>query len=211
MKRTIFSVAIVMALLGIISCDKLTNSKDTLQAKKEFDFQTLSKPNEFKEYYDGILSKAGENAKVMDEVEFVIARPSVEGPIKLEGQPDNLYMHIIYQDPADKKKIEQVEYHNSLGWQEPQQKEIMVVGLNKEKYRLEDDLFDFTQISVDLLNKVIADSMAKYKDEAKYEYQYVNKLVINEENIIVSIHGKLKGSGEENTKKYVADLKGNSR
>lgn len=208
MKRIVtLAVAIATTLVGVTSCDKLKNATGT----KEIDFQTLSKPEEFKEYYDNILSKAGENAKVMDEVEFVITRPSVEGMVKLEGQPDNFYMHIIYQDPADKKRIEQVEYHNSLGWQEPQKKEIEVRGLNKESYKLEDDLFDFTQISADLLNKVIADAMAKYKDEAKYEYQYVNNIVINEEEIKVSIHGKLKGNGEEKTETYFTDLKGNPR
>lgn len=107
--------------------------------------------------------------------------------------------------------MEEVDYFGNItGWQSPQKKEIEILVGNAEDYRLEDDLFDFTQVSFDILNKVIADALAKYKDEAKYENQYVKHLYINEKEIEVVIYGKIKANGVEKSEYYRTDLKGNA-
>lgn len=185
----------------------LTTSCDGVVQSKEIDYQVLSKPNDFKVWYDEVLKKAGDNAKVMDEVDFSIRRPSEDG----RKDKDYIMINVVYQDPADKRRVEEVDYFGNItGWQSPQKKEIEILVGNAEDYRLEDDLFDFTQVSFDILNKVIADALAKYKDEAKYENQYVKHLYINEKEIEVVIYGKIKANGVEKSEYYRTDLKGNA-
>lgn len=217
MKRVvILAVALATTLVGVTSCDKMKNAAEAVstaaEGGAEIDYQFLSKPEEVKKWYDDILAKAGDNAKVMNEVKMLLYRPSVEGTIKREGEKDYLFAEVVYQDPADKRKVEVIKYHGNLtGWKEPEKMEIQVHGPGAEDFRLENELFDFNQIKPELISKVISDALAKYRDDAKYEYQYVKNLIINIEGIKVDIHGEIKANGVEKTEYYKTDLQGNAR
>lgn len=217
MKRVvILAVALATTLAGVTSCDKVKNAAEAVQTATEggaeVDYQMLSKPEDFKKWYDEVITRAGDNAKVMDEVEFSISRPSLEGSIKREGEKDYLVVDIVYQDPADKRRVEEINYFgHTSGWQTPEKKEIQVTGLGAEDFRLEDELFDFSQVKFETVNKVIADALAKYKDDAKYEYQYVKYVDIKKEGISVTVHGKIKANGVEKSEYYKTDLQGNPK
>lgn len=215
MKRVvILAVALATTLVGVTSCDKIKDAADTVstvaQGGAEVDYQMLTNKEESKKWFDEVLAKAGENAKVMDEVSFSIDRPSLEGSIKREGAKDYLAVYITYQDPEDKRRVERITYFgHTSGWQPAEKMEIDVSGSDAENFKLEDYLFDFNQVSFDLFHKVITDAFTKYKDEAKYEYQYVKHIDINKDGFKVTIHGKLKSNGVEKSEYYNTDLKGN--
>lgn len=215
-KVFILGVAFATVLGAVISCDKVKEAASAVQTAaeggKEIDYQFLSKPEEVKKWLDEVRAKAGEHAKVMDEVKFYINRPALEGTIKREGEKDFLYVDIVYQDPEDKRRVEEINYFgNTSGWTQPEKKEINVVGIGAENFRLEDELFDFNQVTDETINKVLQDAWAKYKDEAKYEYQYIKGLKIDIEGIEATIHGKLKANGVEKTEYYKTDFQGNSK
>lgn len=204
--KKIFILGVVLATaLGMV-----TSCNEVKKTVTEVDYQVLSKPDEVKKWLDEIKAKAGENAKVMDEVKIYIDRPAVEGFVKKEGEKDEMHIVIVYQDPADKRRVEQIDYSSKYGWDRPEKKEIQVMGIGAENFKLEDQLFDFNQVSYQTINKVIQDAQAKHKDEAKYEYQYVRDVTITIEGIEVMIHGKLKANGVEKSEKYKANLQGNS-
>lgn len=205
MKRILFSAIMLIALLsGVTSCDGVTKSISGL------DYQFLSKPEEVNKWLDEVKAKAGENAKVMDEIDFNIYRPSVEGRNRSKER-DHLFLTVIYQDPADKRRVEEISYQGNLsGWRRPEKKEIQVIGIGAENFRLEDELFDFNQLSYETINKVIQDALTKHKDEAKYEYQYVKGLEIKKDEIEVQIFGKIQANGVEKSELYRADFQGNS-
>ena len=99
----------------------------------EFDYQFLSKPEETIKWYDEIVKRAGENAKVMDKISFTISRPSLEGMIKREGEKDYLHLTIVYQDTTDKRKVQEIAFHGSSGgWNQPETKDIRVFGPGSE-------------------------------------------------------------------------------
>lgn len=215
-KVFILGVAVATVLGTVASCDKVKEAANAVQTAAEgvaeIDYQFLSKPEEVNKWLDDVRAKAGEHTKVMDEVKFHINRPALEGTIKREGEKDYLYASIVYQDPEDKRRVEEINYHGNVsGWTQPEKKEINVVGIGAEDFRLEDELFDFTKVSNETVNKVIQDALAKYKDDAKYEYQYVTSLKINEDGIEVGIFGKIQTNGVEKTEYYRADLQGNSK
>ena len=88
--------------------------------------------------------------------------------------------------------------------------EIDVIGVNAEEFRLEDELFDFkNEITLETLQKVIDDAWKKYKDDEKFEYQYVYTIAIKKNLIDVSVKGKLKSNGQEKFGYYKTDFKGN--
>ncbi len=212
----------VLLFLGVIctvvSCDKAkqavekaTEAASAVSGKEKIDYQVLSNEAESKKWYDAIVEKIGANAKVCNEVRFSVSRPSMEGMIRREGQPDNLMITANYQDPADKRRIEEISYYSEMGWRGPEKKEIRVIGGNAENFKLEDKLFDFSEVTYDIFKKVSADAMAKYKDDAKYEYQYISSLDINKKEINVTVKGKLKSNAQEKSETYHADLKGNPK
>ena len=158
------------------------------------------------------MGKLGENAKVTDEVRFHISRPSVEGMIKRKDDPDNLMISIVYQDNVDKRRVQEINYHsNHNGWEAPETKEINVIGPNADKFRLEDELFDFKEVTLETLKKAIDDAWNKHKDDEAFEYQYVNDITIKQNEIEVSIKGKLKSNAQEKSNYYKTDFKGNAR
>lgn len=210
-KAIILGVALATVLGTVTSCDKvkeITNASANMKGV-DIDYQMLSKPEEVNKWLGEVKTRAGENAKVMDEIEIYVTRPALEGSIKREGEKDQLNVRIIYQDPVDKRRVEQIDYSNEFGWDKPEKKEIQVMGVGAEEFRLEDELFDFNKISFQTINKVVQDAFAEHKDEEKYEYQYVKQIKITIEGIYVRIHGKLKANGVEKGESYKTDLQGN--
>lgn len=217
MKKLIFCIAATAAMtLTFTSCDKVKESvsaaKEATAGPTEIDYQFLSNPTEVKKWYDEVVQKAGSNTKVMDEVRLSISRPSKEGMIKREGEKDYLVVSVVYQDDTDKRMVQEINYFGHVsGWKPAERKEIQVMGIGAEDFKLEDELFDFGQVSLDTVNKVLAAAMAKYKDDAKYEYQYISGVTIKKDGFDVSVKGKLKSNAQEKNEYYRTDLQGNPK
>ena len=222
-KKFIAAGVLAASLLGLQSCDKakekaqeaVSTAQETAKAASEeesIDYKLFSDPAQTQKWYDAVVEKLGENAKVTDEVRFHISRPSVEGMIKRKDDPDNLMISIVYQDNVDKRRVQEINYHsNNNGWEAPETKEINVIGPNADKFRLEDELFDFKEVTLETLKKVIDDAWKKHKDNEAFEYQYVNDITIKQNEIEVSIKGKLKSNAQEKSNYYKTDFKGNAR
>ena len=215
-KKFIAASILAASLLGLQSCNK---AKEAVNAAKEaaneasgkekIDYKLFSDPAQTKKWYDAVVEKLGENAKVTDEVRFTVTKNSYK-VVKTDDGSDDLSLSIVYQDNVDKRRVQQINYSSSFGWREPQTMEIDVIGGNPEDFRLEDELFDFkNEITLETLQKVIDDAWKKYKDDEKFEYQYVYTIVIKKNLIDVSIKGKLKSNGQEKFGYYKTDFKGN--
>ena len=215
-KKFIAAGILAASLLGLQSCNK---AKEAVNAAKEaaneasgkekVDYKLFSDPAQTKKWYDAVVEKLGANAKVPDEVRFIVTKNS-DKVVKTDDDSDDLSLSIVYQDNVDKRRVQQINYSSSFGWREPQTMEIDVIGGNPEDFRLEDELFDFkNEITLETLQKVIDDAWKKYKDDEKFEYQYVYTIVIKKNLIDVSIKGKLKSNGQEKFGYYKTDFKGN--
>ena len=215
-KKFIAAGILAASLLGLQSCDK---AKEAVNAAKEaaneasgkekIDYKLFSDPAQTKKWYDAVVEKLGENAKVTDEIRFTVTKNS-DKVVKTDDGSDDLSLSIVYQDNVDKRRVQQINYSSSFGWREPQTMEIDVIGGNPEDFRLEDELFDFkNEITLETLQKVIDDAWKKYKDDEKFEYQYVYTIVIKKNLIDVSVKGKLKSNGQEKFGYYKTDFKGN--
>ena len=217
-KKFIAAGILAASLLGLQSCNK---AKEAVNAAKEaaneasgkekIDYKLFSDPAQTKKWYDAVVEKLGENTKVTDEVRFTVTKNS-DKVVKTDDGSDDLSLSIVYQDNVDKRRVQQINYSSSFGWREPQTMEIDVIGGNPEDFRLEDELFDFkNEITLETLQKVIDDAWKKYKDDEKFEYQYVYTIVIKKNLIDVSVKGKLKSNGQEKFGYYKTDFKGNAR
>jgi len=215
-KKFIAAGILAVSLLGLQSCNK---AKEAVNAAKEaaneasgkekIDYKLFSDPAQTKKWYDAVVEKLGENAKVTDEVRFTVTKNS-DKVVKTDDGSDDLSLSIVYQDNVDKRRVQQINYSSSFGWREPQTMEIDVIGGNPEDFRLEDELFDFkNEITLETLQKVIDDAWKKYKDDEKFEYQYVYTIEIKKNLIDVSVKGKLKSNGQEKFGYYKTDFKGN--
>ena len=206
-KKFIAAGILAASLLGLQSCDK---AKEAVNAAKEaaneasgkekIDYKLFSDPAQTKKWYDAVVEKLGENTKVTDEVRFTV---------KTDDDSDDLSLSIVYQDNVDKRRVQQINYSSSFGWREPQTMEIDVIGVNAEEFRLEDELFDFKEVTAETIQKVVDEAWKKYKDDEKFEYQYVYTIEIKKNLIDVSIKGKLKSNGQEKFGYYKTDFKGN--
>ena len=211
-KKFIAAGILAASLLGLQSCDKAkeaVNAAKEASGKEKIDYKLFSDPAQTKKWYDAVVEKLGENTKVTDEVRFTVTKNS-DKVVKTDDDSDDLSLSIVYQDNVDKRRVQQINYSSSFGWREPQTMEIDVIGGNPEDFRLEDELFDFkNEITLETLQKVIDDAWKKYKDDEKFEYQYVYTIVIKKNLIDVSVKGKLKSNGQEKFGYYKTDFKGN--
>lgn len=200
-KGVVFGIALATVLGSIISCNKVkemknavTQAAEAAKGVEDIEFQMFSKPEEVQKWYNLVIEKAGaENAKVMDEVKFTINGSSPEGSDKYY-----LLTQIVYQDNVDKRRVQEILYHGLIGgWQPAETKEINVIGIGAENFRLEDELFDFTKLTSEILNKAVADAWTKYKDEQKYEEQYIRSIEVRKGEIEIVVKGKIKANGVE--------------
>ena len=172
----------------------VTQAAEAAKGVEDIEFQMFSKPEEVQKWYNLVIEKAGaENAKVMDEVKFTINGSSPEGSDKYY-----LLTQIVYQDNVDKRRVQEILYHGLIGgWQPAETKEINVIGIGAENFRLEDELFDFTKLTSEILNKAVADAWTKYKDDQKYEEQYIRSIEVRKGEIEIVVKGKIKANGVE--------------
>ncbi|MDH6355497.1 hypothetical protein M2132_001840 [Dysgonomonas sp. PH5-45] len=218
MRKVILGVVMLGAVFSFSSCNKLKEAKEAIEQAAEsakpidVDYRMFENKEATKKVFDDIVAKLGEQAKVVDEIDISISRPSVEGTIKRAGEADRLSITIDTQDPTNLKRIRRTNYWStSGGWQPSEQMEVNVITGNKENFKLEDSLFDFNQVTFDVLFKVITDAYAKYKDTEKYEYQYISRVEFDKGGIEVKIYGKLASNEQEKSNYYKADFKGNPR
>ena len=213
-KKFIAAGILAASLLGLQSCDK---AKEAVNAAKEaaneasgkekIDYKLFSDPAQTKKWYDAVVEKLGENAKVTDEVRFLVTKNSVT--VVKTDDLDELMVNIVYQDNEDKRRVQGISYSSNSGCKAPEVMEIDVIGGNPEDFRLEDELFDFKEVTAETIQKVVDDAWKKYKDDEKFEYQYVYTIEIKKNLIDVSIKGKLKSNGQEKFGYYKTDFKGN--
>ena len=213
-KKFIAAGILAASLLGLQSCNK---AKEAVNAAKEaaneasgkekVDYKLFSDPAQTKKWYDAVVEKLGENAKITDEVRFLVTKNS-DKVVKTDDL-DELMVNIVYQDNEDKRRVQGISYSSNSGWKAPEVMEIDVIGGNPEDFRLEDELFDFKEVTAETIQKVVDDAWKKYKDDEKFEYQYVYTIVIKKNLIDVSVKGKLKSNGQEKFGYYKTDFKGN--
>ena len=209
-KKFIAAGILAASLLGLQSCNK---AKEAVNAAKEaaneasgkekIDYKLFSDPAQTKKWYDAVVEKLGENAKITDEVRFLVTKNS-DKVVKTDDL-DELMVNIVYQD----NEVQGISYSSNSGWKAPEVMEIDVIGGNPEDFRLEDELFDFKEVTAETIQKVVDEAWKKYKDDEKFEYQYVYTIEIKKNLIDVSIKGKLKSNGQEKFGYYKTDFKGN--
>jgi len=170
----------------------------------------LGNEEELKKVYDVILEKLGDNIKWVDEVRMSVSRPSKEGAIIKEGRPDEFYITITHLYQNDKKKLYEMQYSNEYNWYSSGARGVQLIGGGNdvENFRLEDEMFDMTPLTFEILNKIVQDALAKYKNTEKYSYQYVKNIQIKENEVEVTIFGKLEANDLEKSEYYKADFKG---
>ncbi|MCL1944020.1 MAG: hypothetical protein FWF54_10805 [Candidatus Azobacteroides sp.] len=180
---------------------------------KEIDYKMLSNEADLKKVYGMILTKLGDNAKAVDKIYISVRRPSSEGTIIRKDEPDNLNLDITYLYPEDKKKLYNVNYYSgNKDWDEGSVKTVQLIGGNAENFRLENEMFDLTPLTPDILCQIVKDAMAKYKDDSKYSYQYIKNITINKKNgVDVSVFGKLSANDLDKSNYYQATLTGKKR
>ena len=213
MKKIFLGVCTFCTLLLFSGCGQIQQAMEN--ATKTVDYRMFENKEETKKMFDEIVERMGDQAKVADEVKIYISRRSVEGSIKRAGEPDELNITIDVQDPSNPKRILETRYWSGNGgWQPSQQMEVTVTGSNaaKESFRLEDELFDFTEkVKFDIFFQVMNDAYAKYKDTVKYEYQYIQSVDIDEKGYDVTIYGKLAANEQEKKNYYKANFEGKGK
>lgn len=174
---------------------------------EQIDYQMLEKKEAVSQWHKEIADKLGKYTSKTDEIDISINRPSKEGMMKRKGEPDNLMISISYQDPGDKNKVMHQVYNSRSGWGKAESKEIQVMGAGKETFSLGNELFDFSEVSADIINKVMADALAS-KKHPKYKDQYISNCRFNKDGFSVTVKGKLVLNDQEKSEIYFADLKG---
>jgi hypothetical protein len=204
MKKLLYRAWAITALL-FYSCGFGSSDLPT----GNVNFQMLSDEAELIKVYDLVVEKLGDNIKYVDKIRMSISRPSKEGSIIKEGRPDEFYLNITHLYQADKKKLYEMCYGSELGWYSVGAREVQLIGGGDvEKFRLEDEVFDMSPLTVEILYKIVQDALAKYKDEEKYSYQYVQDIVIDYGVVEVTIYGKLSANDLEKKNYYEADWDG---
>lgn len=179
---------------------------------KEVDYQMLSNEADLKKAYGMILTKLGDNVKAVDKITMSVRRPAHEGRIIRKNEPDNLNLDITYLYPEDKKKLFNVNYYSgNKNWDEGSVRSVQLVMGDAEKFRLEDEMFDMSPLTPDVLYQIVQDALKKYKDESKYSYQYVNYIRVDKKGVSVDVYGKLSANDLEKKNIYRATLTGKKK
>jgi hypothetical protein len=179
----------------------------SLPTMGQVDIQMLSNDAELKKVYAEIEKVTGDHIKKMHEVQLSVSSPSIEKG--REGKPEEFTLSVFYLNPKDKNKLYRVGYHSEYKWNES----VYSVTLNRdadvESFVLEDEMFDMSYFSVEKLAQIVHDALAKYKDEKKYSIQYVKDIQIEDDEVEVTVYGKLATNDIEQKYYYKADFDGN--
>ena len=218
MKKLFLGVSTFCTLLLFSGCSQIQQAKDAINSAVEaanVDYRMFENKEETKKIFDQIVEKMGDQTKVVDKVDIYIRRPSLEGSIKKADRADELNITLDVQDPSNPKRIRETRYwSDNGGWQPSQQMEVNVMGSSsaKEKFRLEDELFDFSEkVNFETFFQVLTDAYAKHKDTEKYEYQYIQSVKIDQKGYNVTIFGKLAANEQEKSNYYKANFAGKGK
>lgn len=206
MKKILSYSLVLFTVLAVSSCGKLAKkaAKSVMgQVEAEsVELNLLNQPQELKQWYDTITEKLGEGASVTDEISLSVT--------KLQDNQGELFISLVCQSNENKHNVVQTLYSSSAnGWQAPITKEIEIIGGNEEEFNLEDELFDLKEISYANLQKIVDVAWEKHKDEAKYEYQFIQSITIKKNTVDVVVSGKLKSNGLDKEEYYYTDFAGN--
>ena len=203
--KKLFNVVLVVVAVALCSCGGMGGGKLPVTV----DYQMLSDKAELAKVYDVIVERLGDNIQYVNEIRIYISRPSKEGSIIKEGRPDEFYLNISHLYQQNKKKLYEMSYSNEMKWYSSGVRDVEVLGnVDKETFRLEDEMFDLSPLTAEILFKIVNDAWAKYRDETKYSYQYIQSIDIEYGIIKVCIYGKLAANDLEQKNYYEADLKG---
>ena len=203
--KKLFNFALIAVVVLFCSCGGIGGGN----LPTKVDYQMLSNDAELEKVYGVVLEKLGDNIQFVDEVRLAIFRPSKEGSIIRTGKPDEFHLGITHLYQADKKKLYQMSYTNESGWYSVGERKVEIFGsANVETFRLEDEMFDMSPLTTEILCKIVKDALAKYKDETKYSYQYVKSIGIQYGRVEVTIYGRLSANDLEKNNYYKADLNG---
>ncbi len=211
--KIVWIISMAACILIGVSCNGTAGSKEnssssgSLKKDAKIDYKMLENPAEIKRLYAEVLDKLGKDKNKCDEIDFRISRPASEGMLKRTGEPDALSVSVVSQSSKDPKKVFESSYSSKMGWYSAEDKEIQVFGGNAEAFRLEDELFDFSVLTPEILSKVIADGKATIAAD-KYEYLYVQSVLVKKYGIDVTYHGKLAANAVEKNEYYKAALNG---
>jgi len=170
------------------------------------DPKVLENKQEVQKIYDSILKSMGVQASKADEVSISIDNPADK------GKKGDTYLTLMMdmQDPNKPKQLIRQMFHGELGRWLPTQEVTVEARGNKENFRLEDELFDFTKISAEKLYNIIQAAYNKDNaDASKYTYRYVKYVTIDITGIDVTVAGKLEANDQVITKYVKFDLDGN--
>jgi len=207
MKRLFYSVLAAWAVL-FCSCGGIGGGNSGLPTNN-VDYQMLSDAAELGKVYGVVMEKLGDNIHYVDKVRISISRPSKEGVIIKENAPDEFYLEITHLYQHDKKKLYEMSYSNESGWYSQGARSVEVHGrVDVETFRLEDEMFDMSPLTAEVLSKIVQDALTMYKDAEKYSYQYVEDIEIEYGMVKVCISGKLSANDLDKKHYYKADLTG---
>lgn len=170
------------------------------------DPKVLENKEEVQKIYDAIIKSMGAQASKANEVSISVDNPADK------GKTGDCYLTLMIdmQDPKNPKQLVRQMFHGELGRWLPTQEVTVEARGNKEDFRLEDELFDFTKISADKLHSIIMDAYNKDNAEPeKFTYRYVSRVNISIVDIDVSVEGKLEANDQMISKYYKYDLQGN--
>jgi DNA-binding protein YbaB len=171
------------------------------------DPKVLENKEEVLKIYDAIMKSMGDQASKAHEVRIHIDNPADKG----RTGSSYLYLTMDMQDPNKPKQLIRQMFHGELGyWMTPEEVTVQVRGRgNKEDFRLEDELFDFTKIDAEKLYNLIQTAYNLEKDDAgKYTYRYVQYVTIDMNGINIDVVGKLEANDQIISKCVYFDLDG---
>ncbi|MCL1868554.1 MAG: hypothetical protein FWF72_06405 [Paludibacter sp.] len=150
----------------------------------------------------------GAQASKADEVSISVDNPADK------GKKGDAYLTIMIdmQDPKNPKQLVRQLFHGELGRWLPRQEVTVQARGNKESFRLEDELFDFSKISADKLYSVIQEAYNKNNNEPeKFTYRYVQHVNISILGFDVYVKSKLNSNDQIINDNLRCDLDGNPR
>jgi len=199
-KKTIFLAFAILGLSALMSsCGSGVGGS--------VDPKILENKEEVQKIYDVIMQAMGAQAAKADEIRISIDNPADK------GRTGDSYLTLMMdmQDPNKPKQLLRQLFHGELNrWLPTEEVTVQVWGNDKENFRLENELFDFTKISAEQLFNMIQTAFNKENAEAgKYIYRYVNSVVIDAKGINVTVKGKLESNDQVISKSVKFDLAGN--
>jgi hypothetical protein len=176
--------------------------------KAKVDPKILENKDEVQKIYDAVIKCMGARASKADEVTISIDNPAD----KSKSGDAYLILSVDMQDPNKPKQLLRQLFHGELGRWMPIQEVTVEAYSNKENFRLENELFDFTQISADKLYSIIQNAYNKNNtDPSKFTYRYVSRVNISILGFNISIDGKLESNDQIITNYCNYDLEGNPK